>query len=192
MVRSAPFWRFQPTYKSTAAEALVLATNDMLQSHHKLKVKWLVCSYFAASSAAQASKGIRFTFQQMANKSTVQIDERRIPVADVNEGLLYRIIFDGFIRDDCTFIVKDSRQLGNAIRRMGKYVLPYIQFNGKFGLHTMRQLRLYALVHDYSIEKDVAARFCGVKLSIFGEDTIKVVNEKLDRAKLVKLSPSVI
>jgi hypothetical protein len=192
MVKCAPFWEFQPTYRSTAAEALCNATDAMLHSNQRVQVKWLVASYFSACSAEKAIKGIPFQFMQMTNKSAVQIGDMRIPVQDVNEGMLYRILFDGFTKDNYYFAVKNQRQIVNAIRRMKRYIIPFIQFNGEFGLHSIRQLRLYALVHDYSIEKDVAARFCGVKLSIFREESVKVVNEKLDRTKAIKLSPSVI
>jgi hypothetical protein len=191
MVKSSRFEDFKPAYKKTISEQLYNIVNEIVELHPKLKPKWLVALYFSGAKPAELEAGIRFKLVQMSTVTQVKVNNMQVPVMDIYEGQLYKILFNGFTIDNYDWIIPSHLQLIKTIRYMKPFFNERISFDSEFGVHAIHQLRLYALIHDYHVPIEIAARICNRKLGIFGEIPMEKANSSL-ASYGIKLSPSFI
>ena len=191
-MRGIKYGEFAPEYKSSVSEALFRAINDITKKiGRKPRYQDFLALYFSGATGAQAVKGIKFQFIQQQEMSKVAINGKLFPVFDIYEGQLYKHLFQEYMVDEYTLIYKNLQSTVDSIAPVKKFVEPYIKFN--LNLHSLRQLRTYALVKDYNLKRETVKEVLGYRTWIFGvADRKRILDEFAIMKVGIKLSPNVV
>lgn len=179
-----------PSYLTVSA-ALYPMIREALQYHYRLATRDFLALYFSGLPINSIKeKELILTFHQLPQRSIIEINHFSIPVFDAFEIELYRLLFKHMSEDMYILDLSNPHAVIQRIQSFRGLFNKYFESNTKFGCDLLRQLRLYALTHDYEVSGEELMSIYNYKTWIFkGERPLLDLNEAKGRFLKDKIGP---
>ena len=181
--RPIPFKYFRVTYRDTVANNIKYIMD--ITRHKPMNLKRIISCYLGALTYSSIEQGTTFELIQGQPHAVVAINGRHIPIFQGEEAL-YGYLFEGYLKESYTFQGKWYNIRGSIIRE-APLLTKYFHTDQPMGLGTLRNLRYYALIHDYHLGYSEMQSLMGLKTYRWVTPKPDRVIDRLNRKQITAL-----
>ncbi|MGC8694536.1 MAG: hypothetical protein ACP5RI_02875 [Candidatus Micrarchaeia archaeon] len=147
------FHKFKVETQTSIAHALYNWANKQYSEHHN-PVKILVY-YFACGINKHYHPSFQLDYQGKSKYSYIIINNHKVPIFDEHEEWLYKQIFKGWSVWEYTPLTGYYSDVGYIQVFLKKHPIEFIKINTNWSITALRNLRLWALLHDYKVSHEL-------------------------------------